>query len=170
MLKTSLIEAISFWPCAFRFLLETSQINSSATETLKKFKLGVFSSKQHVPALDFTGEDVTTNVLVITLPTQEEFIISHKALTIGKVILVLIPLGHPRFICWHFYRATLDSSTAAVKPLLQRPKPPKIILKIKGWNIFISRCRWLGKALLCLSVGFPKTQGEHPNPTAPGGI
>lgn len=142
----------------------------SYRNTKKKMKLGVFSSKHHIPASDFAGEDVTANVLVITLPTQGEFIISHKALTIEKVILALIPLGHHRFICWHFYRATLDSSTAAVKPLQLRSKPPKIFLKIKSWNIFISRCRCLGKALLSLSVGSLKTQREHPSPSAPEGI
>lgn len=127
-----------------------------------KKKLGVFSSKCHIPASDIAREDVT-NVLVITLPTQGEFIISHKALTIGKVILVLILLGHHRFICWHFYRATLDSSTAVVKPLQRQPQPPKIILKIKSCNIFISRCREPRKALPS-QCEVPQNPGWVPQP------
>lgn len=136
----------------------SNQLFSSTNTTKKKKKLDVFSSKHHVPASDMAGEYVTANVLVITLPTQGEFMISHKALTIGKVILALIPLRHHRFICWHFYRATLDSSTAAVKPLQRRPRPPKIILKIKSCNIFISRCKWSRRALLLV----PQNPGWAP--------
>lgn len=61
--------------------------------------LGSFGSKHGVPASGIAAEDATANVPVITLPTQGEFIISHKALTIRKVILALIPLGHYCFIC-----------------------------------------------------------------------
>lgn len=70
-----------------RILLLTTHIqissgNMSAPEILTINVLGIFSSERQVLASGIAGEDVTINVLVTTLPTQGEFIISHKTLTI----------------------------------------------------------------------------------------
>lgn len=80
--------------CNKRNLLLTTHIQISAGNSPRqpfssrdiKKKLNIFSSEHRVPALGIAGKDVTTNVLLIALPTQGEFIISHKALSIQKVI------------------------------------------------------------------------------------